>query len=144
MAVVCRYIEILNGVLFFWSYGNVHSQDSFLSMFRPRFQETSSGVVFAGVFAATTTPEDVSYSWGWNVVGKESWEWRTPWLRKMRTPMDHSHLAQNCLMKENKLIIIIINSSGDRRVTYVGQQMSDARIYLRWKLHFSHFITIMF
>ena len=32
-----------------------------------------------------TTPEDVSHSRGRNVEGRESWEWKTPGLRKKTT-----------------------------------------------------------
>ena len=31
-----------------------------------------------------TTPENVSYRWGRNIEGKESWEWKTPGLRRRR------------------------------------------------------------
>ena len=34
---------------------------------------------------SATTPEDVSHRQGWNVEGKESWEWKTPGLRKKTT-----------------------------------------------------------
>ena len=48
MAVVYRCVGILTvAVVFFWSPGVFHSQDSFPSTFRPRLWETSSGVVAA-------------------------------------------------------------------------------------------------
>ena len=36
---------------------------------------------------ATITPENVSHSRGRNVKRNKSWEWRTPWFRKKRTPI---------------------------------------------------------
>ena len=53
--------------------------------------ETSEEVLSLRASAANTptatTPEDVSLSRGWNVEGKESWEWKTPGLqKKKKTP----------------------------------------------------------
>ena len=39
-----------------------------------------------------TTPEYVSHSWGGNVKGKESWEWKTPGLRKKTTSTGFQHI----------------------------------------------------
>ena len=57
MAVVYRCVGILTvDVVVFRSPGVFHSQDSFLSTFRPWLLETSSGVVAVGVFAAVARP----------------------------------------------------------------------------------------
>ena len=44
-----------------------------------------SGIISAANTRTATTPEDVSHSRGRKVEGKESWEWKTPGLRKKTT-----------------------------------------------------------
>ena len=57
---------------------DIDSQDSNRSMDQgPRASAAST--------PTATTPEDVSHSRGRNVEGKESWEWKTPGLRKKTT-----------------------------------------------------------
>ena len=59
MAMVYRCVGILTAdiVILFRSPGVFHSQNSFLSTFRPQLWETSSGVVAVGVFAAEARRE---------------------------------------------------------------------------------------
>ena len=91
MAVVRRYIEILNvGVLFYRSHGVLHSQDFFLSMFRLGLWETSSGVVVAGEFAA-----------GEGIMRMEealSSEEENTDSQDCKISADHGHLLRNCLI----------------------------------------------
>ena len=94
-----------------YRYVGILTVESLPSMFRPQLWETSSGVDAVGVFTAetrrVTTPEDVSHSRGQNIEGKESWEWKTPGTSEeddidsqdSNTPIDHYHLARNCLIK---------------------------------------------
>ena len=81
MAVVYRCVGILTvDVVFFRSCGVFHSQDSFPSMFCPWLWQTSSGVVAVGVFAAVARSDDID-------------------SQDSNTPIDHGHLARNCLIK---------------------------------------------
>ena len=110
MAVVYTYVGILTvDVVFFWSPGIFHSQDSFPSTVRPRLWETSSGVVAS--HCSELTYSDHS----WRYLPQLGTKRRGKGILRMEdagtseeddinsqdsnTPIDHGHLAWNCSIK---------------------------------------------
>ena len=159
MAVVYRCVGILTvDVAFFWNPGVFHSQDSFPSTFRPRLWETYSGVVAVDLFAAEARSEHIysDNSWGFlpqtgtKNLGKGILRMEGAGISKeeddidsqdSNTPIDHGHLARNCLIKiitpAVKASVISISSKSQSPITsVVFTPFSETLSYVSQPFHY--------